>query len=446
MPSPGSARHAPILGPVRRGPFRHRWYTLFVGSVGLGGVGSEVARLAMPLLVLDITHSLGAAALLRVTQMVPYVLFGALAGAVIDRVDKRRLLIGCDIASAVLMAAVPLAVATGTFSLGLVYVVNFLLGTIEVLWGVTTDFSVLPSLVEDHELTAANAGYLAADRGARVIGPLLGGTTIAALGGGVAADAAALWIACLAYLPTLLVFWRMPPLLERSQVSARPTPANIGREIGESFAFIWRSPILRALCVLMFISNLGGVGIQTLLLYVLSVEQGLDAATIGVALALTGVLTIGGSAAAPLLARGRPLGQTMLGVVAFAALASAAAALARDWRLIVGLVGARQMAWAAHVVYVYLPRQREVPPGLRGRVNGSFRTIILIANAASPALLSAIQAAAGSPAAFAVAGGFMAISVGVTYWSPLRAYDIRDAPQRALEAEAAAEVEPAAAD
>ena len=84
------------------------------------------------------------------------------------------------------MATVPLSVSVGWFSLELLYAVAFLLGTVEVLWGVTADFSVLPSLVEEHELTTANAAYLGADRGARVIGPLLGGTTIAALGGGIA--------------------------------------------------------------------------------------------------------------------------------------------------------------------------------------------------------------------------------------------------------------------
>jgi MFS family permease len=431
---------------VRRGPFRHRWFNLFIGAVGLGSVGSEVAKLAMPLLVLDITHSLGAAALLRVTQMVPYVFFGALAGALIDRVDKRLLLIWCDLASAALMAAVPLSVTFGVFSLELLYAISFLLGTVEVLWGVTADFSVLPSLVDESELTTANAAYLGADRAARVVGPLLGGTTIAALGGGVAADAAALWIAAVAFVPTFVVFLLMPPLLERSSVTASLTPANVAREIGEGFSFIWRSPILRALCVLMFLSNLGGVGIQTLLLFVLSVEHGLDAATIGAALSLTGVLTIVGSIAAPALARGRPLGQTMLGVVAFAAVTSAAAAFARDWRLIVGLIAARQTAWAAHVVYVYLPRQREVPAALRGRVNGSFRTIVLIANASSPALLSWVQAAAGSPAAFVVAGACMALSVGVTYYSPLRAYDIRPRDRRIAENEGPAETEPSAAD
>lgn len=431
---------------MRTGPFRHRWFNLFVGSVGLGSIGSEVAHLAMPLLVLDLTQSLGAAALLRVVQMVPYVFFGALAGALIDRVDKRRLLIVCDVLSAALMTIVPLSVTLGAFSLELLYVVAFLLGTVEVLWGVTADFSVLPSLVEEHELTAANAAYLGADRGARVIGPLLGGTTIAALGGGVAADAAVLWIAAFAYLPTFVVFLRMPPLLERSHVTASLTPANVAREVGQGFSFIWRSPILRALCVLMFVSNLGGVGIQTLLLFVLKVEQGLDAATIGLALSLTGVLTIAGSVGAPLLARGRPLGQTMLGVVTFAALASVAAAFARDWRLLVAAVAARQTAWAAHIVYVFVPRQREVPASLRGRVNGSFRTIILIANASSPALLSWIQAVAGSPAAFSIAGACMAIAVGVTYFSPLRAYDIRETASQVASAEGPAEVEATAAD
>ena len=97
-------------------------------------------------------------------------------------------------------------------------------------------------------------------------------------------------------------------------------------------------------------------------------------------------------------------------------------------------------------MYVFVPRQREVPASLRGRVNGSFRTIILIANASSPALLSWIQAVAGTPAAFSVAGACMAVAVGVTYFSPLRAYDIRETASQVERAEGPAEVEATAAD
>src|SRR5687767_13722686 len=226
----------PYPPPVRRGPFRHRWFNLFIGAVGLGSVGSEVARLAMPLLVLDITHSLGAAALLRVTQMVPYVFFGALAGALIDRVDKRVLLIWCDVASAALMAAVPLSVSFGVFSLELLYAISFLLGTVEVLWGVTADFSVLPSLVDESEITTANAAYLGADRAARVVGRIHGGMSIAALSGSVYADAAALWIVAVAFVPSYIVFLSMPPLLELLGFAALLQTTHVVRVVVEGFS------------------------------------------------------------------------------------------------------------------------------------------------------------------------------------------------------------------
>ena len=62
---------------MRRGPLRHKWFAAFTAATGLGGVADEVARLALPLLVLDITHSIAAAATLRVVQSLPYILFGA---------------------------------------------------------------------------------------------------------------------------------------------------------------------------------------------------------------------------------------------------------------------------------------------------------------------------------------------------------------------------------
>ena len=145
--------------------------------------GTDAKRLALPLLILDLTHSIAAAAALRVVQSIPYILFGAPAGALIDRADKRRLLIICDAASAALTITIPLSAILGFFSIEFLFVIGFLLGTVEVLWGVTTDFSVVPALVHEDELTEANSIFFAADRGARVIGPTVGGLAIAAFGG-----------------------------------------------------------------------------------------------------------------------------------------------------------------------------------------------------------------------------------------------------------------------
>src|SRR5437588_1178289 len=283
---------------MRLGPLRHPWFAAFSGAIGLGGIADEVARLALPLLILDLTHSIAAAATLRVVQLVPYILFGGITGVLIDRVDKRRLLITCDFLSVLLTAAIPVTVAAGVFSVELLYVIGFLLGTVEVAWGVTTDFSVVPALVEADELTDANAAYFGIDRTARVLGPTLGGLAIAAFG-----TANAMYIAALAFVPTLFVFFPMPPIYDVHRPTAAITARNIASEIADGFRFVLKNHILRWLLVLMFIANLGQQGIQTLLLYVLREENGLSEVSIGLALSLAGAVTVHASLNAPRPAR-----------------------------------------------------------------------------------------------------------------------------------------------
>ena len=407
---------------MRKGPLRHKWFALFTAAIGLGSIADEVARLALPLLVLDLTHSIAAAAILRVVQSLPYIFFGAPAGALIDRVDKRRLLIACDISGIALTVAIPLSAIGGVFSVELLYVIGFLLGTVEVLWGVTTDFSVVPSLVEEHELTDANAIFLAADRGARIIGPTLGGFAIAAIG-----NVNAMWIAALAFLPTLALFYRMPPILEISAAQMAPlTVRNVIHEIGDGFAFVWRLKILRWLLVAMSIANLGGVGLRTLMLYVLREEHHLDEVTIGLALSIGGAFTIFGSLLAPRLARGRPMGHSMIAVILASGVAALAGAFTNDWRLITLAFTGRELAWQAFIIYAFIPRQRDVPANMRGRANGAFRTVVLISNSASPAVLSAIVVVASSAVAFAVAGALAITSAAVAALTPLRDYAVRE--------------------
>lgn len=413
---------------MRYGPLRHRWFAGFIGAYSLGAVADEVARLALPLLILDLTHSIAAAAGLRVVQSIPYILFGAPAGALIDRADKRRLLIACDAASVLLTITIPLSAIVGFFSVEFLFVIGFLLGTVEVLWGVTTDFSVVPSLVEEHELTDANAIFFAAERVARVIGPTLGGIAIAAF-----TNIGAMWIAALAFVPTLLVFWRMPPLFNTAPAELPLTIRNVIGEIREGFSYVWQHPILRPLLVVMSFANLGGVGIRTLILYVLREEQHLDEITIGIALSVSGLVLAAGSVLAPRLVRGRPMGESMIWSIVISAIACFGAAVTQDWRLITAGFTAREIAWQLFIIYAFIPRQR-VPARLRGRANGAFRTIVLVANSASPAVLSAIVVVSSSAVAFAVAGGLSLVSAAIASITPLRKYAAREEVEDGVDA------------
>jgi len=256
------------------------------------------------------------------------------------------------------------------------------------------------------------------------MGPTIGGLAIAALG-----TANAMFIAAFAFVPTLVIFTLMPPIYEADRTSRGAITLRIvGTELAEGFGFVWHSKVLRWLLVLMFIANLGQQGIQTLLLYVLREENRLDDITIGLALSLAGAVTILASFIAPRVAEGRPMGHTLLGSAALAGVVVTLTALARDWRFIVAGFAARETAWTSFIIYAFVPRQREVPARIRGRANGAFRTIVLIANSISAPFLSAVVVAFSSSAAFAVAGLLAILGVAVTYFTPLRRYNLNEPP------------------
>jgi len=88
-----------------------------------------------------------------------------------------------------------------------------------------------------------------------------------------------------------------------------------------------------------------------------------------------------------------------------------------------------------------VPRQREVPAHIRGRANGAFRTLVLISNSFSAPFLSFVVAIASSSTAFAVAGASALVAVAVTYFKPLREYNLNEPgdSERALAEPTAAE-------
>lgn len=417
---------------------RHRWFAVFTGAVGVSAIGHEFQRLALPLLVLDTTHSVAAAATLRVVEFLPFILWGPLAGGIIDRLDRRKVMLVCDLGSVATYGAMAI-IATTDFAVWQIYALAFVAGLFEVTWALVTDFAVIPSLVDEDELPQANAVFLGTERGARVFGPVLAGIVIATLG-----TPAALVVSAVSFLATASVVFVMPAGYRLEQEPAPFTARAFLGEIGEGFGYVLRHPVLRPLLAVMFLRNLGGPGVQTVFLFFLREEVRLDATAIGVALSLLGVGQIAGSAAAPPLAQRRAVGATMVRVLAFEAASIAFAALARDWRLVVAGLTARALGAGAHLVFVYLPRQREIPPRLRGRANGAFRTLLIVGNSLSPALLSAVVERAGTSVAFGVASVFAVLAAALTALSPLGRYDVRPVAETPPAAASEEEVEAAA--
>jgi predicted MFS family arabinose efflux permease len=117
------------------GPLRaNRDFQLLWSGQAISVLGSQVSRIAYPLLVLSVTGSPAAAGVVGFIGSVPYILFQLPAGAVVDRIDRRALMVACDAGRIVALGSVPLAMWLGRLTLLQVALVAFVEGTLFVFF------------------------------------------------------------------------------------------------------------------------------------------------------------------------------------------------------------------------------------------------------------------------------------------------------------------------
>ncbi|MCU1494314.1 MAG: Major facilitator superfamily Permease [Acidimicrobiaceae bacterium] len=152
-------------GPLRR----------LVAATAISSLGDGLALVAFPLLAVRLTtHAILIAGLVAAARL-PWLLCALPAGAIADRADRRRLVTTVELARAVLIAALALAIATGRLSLVELYIAAFLVGTGETVVSAATR-AMVPLIVADEDLLNANGRINAAYTvGVQFAGPALGG-------------------------------------------------------------------------------------------------------------------------------------------------------------------------------------------------------------------------------------------------------------------------------
>ena len=136
----------------------------------ISNLGSSFTQWAVPLLVYQLTHSALSLGVATAATFVPYLLFGLLIGAWMDRVDRKKAMIVLDSVNAIVILSIPLVAQFGHLTVGWIYVVTFIQSTIFIAFS-AGEFAAIPSLVSTDDLVTANgriqATYLgSAGRGA----------------------------------------------------------------------------------------------------------------------------------------------------------------------------------------------------------------------------------------------------------------------------------------
>lgn len=255
-------------------------------------VGSRASAVAYPLLVLAMTGSPGLAGLIGFLGTVPYILFQLPAGAVADRVNRRRMMIVCDLGRLIALGSIPAVAWLGRLTLPQIATAAFVEGSLFVFFRLG-EISAIRIIVDEEQHAEALSQNEARLRAASLLGPPIGGFVF---GLGRTSPFLADALSYLASLITLLLI-RVPFEEERA------TKASSGfADIREGIAWLWRQQYVLIVNLAASATNML-FQIVTLVVIVAEQRRGAAPSLIGLVLGGFGFGGVAGSLAGGWLAK-----------------------------------------------------------------------------------------------------------------------------------------------
>ncbi|MEU6868812.1 MFS transporter [Streptomyces sp. NPDC046876] len=409
-------------GPERSSLWRNRDFTVFWLGQALSVLGGSISYVALPLLVADATGSLVQMGLITVVIGVTGIGTGLFAGHVVDRADRRRLMIACDLGRAVLLGAVPFIWLAGP-RMWVLYVLTALVTALKTFFDVAY-VTAVANLVSTEQLAAANARLMGTFAIGTLCGPALAGLLTAWVGGdwALGVDGATFLVSAVSLCR--VTFGRREPAGAggpAAQEGSRGGGVGRLREMFMvGFRFLWAHPLLRPLTVLLTLLTFVTMGATDLLLYRITVDLGRDATVAGSVVAVSGIGVVAAAAAATRLRRRFGFGVCWLGAVVLIGLAVAGIGLSRSIAVTAVLAAVFMFGTTLGGVCSMTMRQEVTPDPLLGRVTSAFWTVHNASGPVGAAVLTVLAARWGVPAVSVAGGVFCLLIVAAGLLTPLR--------------------------
>ncbi|HEU5349276.1 MAG TPA: MFS transporter [Ktedonobacterales bacterium] len=344
--------------------WRNRSYMLLWSGQTVSSLGTQISTIAFPLLVLLVTRSPAQAGLMGAVRALPYIFFSLPAGALVDRWDRKRVMIVCDIGRAVAMGSIPVAVALGHLSLAQLYIVSAVEGTLFVFFNIA-EVACLPRVVAKEQLPAASAQNAVTDGTSALIGPAMGGALF-----GIASMFPFLADA-ISYAISVVTLFLIPARFqgERNMVARR----SLRDEIAEGLVWLWRQPLIRTIAVLTGVTNIPGLAL--IVIVVAQDQMHATAAVVGLIFAIAGVGAIVGAVVAPWVQQRMSFATVIIGTMWLWTLLFPFYALAPNPLWLGIAVALSYLIIPSYNVVQMSYRLALIPDELQGRVNSVFRLI-----------------------------------------------------------------------
>ena len=375
--------------------------------------GDWLYRLALPILVLEITGSAVSTAITYAIEYIPYLVLSMFAGVLADRFDRRQTLVIADLSSSVIMFALSVMVTIfNIHSLPLIYFGAFLVASVRPVYHPAFQ-GLIPQLTERELLIKTNAQIQSMDSILAFTGPVLGAGIIALFNPEVA-----LWANAVSFSLSALAIW----LIRSPRSRTVRQKVNLLADVREGLHYLRHDRVTLAGSVLMAGTNVGLYLIQANLIYLLTIANGYSKVVVGLVFGANGLGAVVGAALAPAIGRRFAAGHIISIAMLVAGTATVLLALPTG---VAGFMlgwGAVGIATTVIVVTWFTLRQKVVPSELLGRVVATSRMLayatIPLASVAGGAVLASQSFGAVSLIVISV---IIQIAIaGLAWYSPLR--------------------------
>jgi len=338
---------------------------LLWGGQVVATLGSAASSVVIPLLILALTGSPEAAGIAGALRALPYLVFSLPVGALIDRWDRKAVMIRADIGRAIAVATIPMAMTFDMLTLAQIYAVALVEGSLFVFFNIA-EVAALPRVATPSQLPQAAAWNEAAFGVANIVGPSFGTVLYQAFGRSVPFIANAL-----TFVVSIVSLMRIRTPFHTVREAA---PRNLRAEMAEGLRWLWGNPLIRYMALLTGGMNLINAA-TPLIIIVLAKQMGAGDAAIGVIFSAAGVGAIAGSLVGGRIQRRFTFGKVIIAVTWLEALFFPMYLIVPSYTLLATVAGATGFLGPIYNVVQFSYRLSIIPDRLQGRVNSVFRLL-----------------------------------------------------------------------
>lgn len=345
--------------------WRNRDYMLLWSGQVASTLGTTASNVVVPLLILAITNSPEAAGIAGALRFFPYLVFSLPVGALIDRWDRKAVMIRCDVGRAIALATIPVAMAFDALTLWQIYAVALVEGSLYVFFNIA-EVAALPRVVPTLQLPQASAQNEAGFGIANIVGPSMGTVLYQAFGRSVPFVANTLTYV-ISFMSLLRI--KAPLHIEREAVKH-----DLRAEVAEGLRWIWANPLIRYMALLT-----GGMNVTTaatpLIVIVLAKQMSAGDAAIGVIFSAAGIGGIVGSLVGGQIQKRFTFGRVIIAVIWLDALCFPLYVIVPSYGLLALVASISMFLGPVYNVVQFSYRLSIIPDQLQGRVNSVFRLV-----------------------------------------------------------------------